>query len=47
VIVEAGDDVGAAADERLKGFRAALKVLDFDVQPFVLIEAQFARERRR
>jgi hypothetical protein len=47
VIVEAGYDVGAPADERLQRLRAAGEILQVDVEPFVLVEAQLLGQRRR
>ena len=47
VIVEARHDVGAAADQRLQRLRAAGEILQLDVEPFVAIEPELLRERRR
>src|SRR5262249_42701442 len=47
VIVETADDVGAAADERLQRLRTAGEILQLDVEPFLAIEPELLRERRR
>src|SRR5262249_13408351 len=47
VIVEARDYVRAAADERLECLRSARVILQFDIEAFLAIEAELARQRRR
>jgi hypothetical protein len=47
VIVKARDDVGAAADERLKRLGSAREILQLDGEPFVAIVPELLRERRR
>ena len=47
VIVEAGHDVRAAADQRLQRLGAAGEVLQLRVDALLAIEAELLRERRR
>ena len=47
MVVEAGDDVGAAADQRLKRLGAAREILQLDVDALFAVIPQFLRERRR
>ena len=45
VLVGAGDDVDRAADQRGERLRAALEIVDLDVQPLLLEEAELLGER--
>ena len=47
MVVEAGDDVGAAADERLERLGAAREILQLDVESLFAVEPELLRERRR
>ena len=47
VLVGAGDDVDRAADQRGERLRAALEIVDLDVEPLLLEEAELLGERQR
>ena len=43
VLIGAADHVGAAADQRLQRARAALEIVDVDLEPFLLEQAEAVR----